>query len=183
MEMSNFLENGNIPREANNSRCNGMNLCTLAALALLILVVVPLLIACFLCLHSQSPEICWAHATLPSEDRDGYIIWKWNLTDCSSFIRNGSDQKLEILQSGMYFIYAQVTRIKTIKDYFTMTLYRDQNILLNQMTGTNSGEDTVSINFGRPYFLSKGEKLFCKVNNGLGHISTENQTYWGLYKM
>ncbi|KAM7162747.1 tumor necrosis factor ligand superfamily member 18 [Macrochelys suwanniensis] len=182
METSNFLENGNIPNEANKSRCNWMNRCTLAALALLILVVVPLLIVCFLCLHSQSPKICWAHATSPSGGRDRYIIWKWNLTDCSSFVRNDSDQKLEILQSGMYFIYAQVTRITTIQEYFTMTLYKNQNILLNQMTGTNT-EDTVSINFGRPYFLSKGDKLFCSVNSGLGHISKENRTYWGLYKM
>uniref|UniRef100_A0A8C3SIY5 THD domain-containing protein n=1 Tax=Chelydra serpentina TaxID=8475 RepID=A0A8C3SIY5_CHESE len=117
----------------------------------------------------------------PSGGRDRYIIWKWNLTDCSSFVRNDSDQKLEILQSGMYFIYAQVTRITTIKEYFTMTLYKNQNILLNQMTGTNTEEDTVSINFGRPYFLSKGDKLFCSVNSGLGHISKENRTYWGLY--
>ncbi|XP_030428617.1 tumor necrosis factor ligand superfamily member 18 [Gopherus evgoodei] len=180
METSNFLQNGNIPREANNSGCNRMNLCTLA---LLILVVVPLLIVCFLSLHSQPPEICWAHATSPSKHRDYDIIWKWSLTDCSSFVRNGSDQKLEILQSGMYFIYAQVTRMKEIESYFTMMLYKDENILLNQMTGTNTGENIASINFGRPYFLSKGEKLFCKVNDGLEHILTENLTYWGLYKM
>uniref|UniRef100_A0A8C4W286 THD domain-containing protein n=1 Tax=Gopherus evgoodei TaxID=1825980 RepID=A0A8C4W286_9SAUR len=90
---------------------------------------------------------------------------------------------LEILQSGMYFIYAQVTRMKEIESYFTMMLYKDENILLNQMTGTNTGENIASINFGRPYFLSKGEKLFCKVNDGLEHILTENLTYWGLYKM
>nr|XP_005304378.1 tumor necrosis factor ligand superfamily member 18 [Chrysemys picta bellii] len=180
MEISNFLENGNIPKEANNSGCNRMNLCTLA---LLILVVVPLLIVCSLCLHSQSPEICWAHATSPSDDHGHYIIWKWNMTHCSSFVRNDSNQKLEILQSGMYFIYAQVTRIKEIESYFTMMLYKDENILLNQMTGTNTGEKTASINFGRPYFLSKGEKLFCTINSGLGHILKDNQTYWGLYKM
>uniref|UniRef100_A0A8C3H7H6 THD domain-containing protein n=1 Tax=Chrysemys picta bellii TaxID=8478 RepID=A0A8C3H7H6_CHRPI len=119
----------------------------------------------------------------PSDDHGHYIIWKWNMTHCSSFVRNDSNQKLEILQSGMYFIYAQVTRIKEIESYFTMMLYKDENILLNQMTGTNTGEKTASINFGRPYFLSKGEKLFCTINSGLGHILKDNQTYWGLYKM
>ncbi|XP_006128880.2 tumor necrosis factor ligand superfamily member 18 [Pelodiscus sinensis] len=181
MEASHFLENGNIPQEANRSGCNWMKVCTLAALVLSTLVVVPLLIVCFLCLHRQSPEICWAHATLPSE-KDRIVTWKWNLTSCSSFVKNDANQTLEILQSGMYFIYAQVTRTKKAQGYFTITLYQEK-ILYNQITGTNSEEGTASIHFGRPYFLRKGEKLNFSINEGLHYIQTDNQTYWGLYKL
>ncbi|XP_074858912.1 tumor necrosis factor ligand superfamily member 18 [Carettochelys insculpta] len=180
METSNFLENGNIPREANNSGGIWINVCTLAALVLLTLVVVPLLVICFLGLRNQSPEICWAHATEPVGSP---ISWKWNLTNCSNFVKNISAHELEVLQSGMYFIYAQVTRKNKTRDYFTMVLYQDGVILLNQVTGTNAEEDTASVNCGRPYFLSKGAKLSCRINNGLGHIQTDNQTYWGLYKL
>ncbi|XP_067391298.1 tumor necrosis factor ligand superfamily member 18 [Emydura macquarii macquarii] len=182
METSNFLEKGNIPNEANNSGCNWMKFCSLAALVLLALVVIPVLVVCFLYLHRQSPETCWAHASHPTEDTDGPIMWQWNFTDCSSFVRNGSDQKLEVLQNGMYFVYAQVTRQMSTKNYFTMMLYKDQNFLLNQVTGPQN-ETVASINFGRPYFLTKGEKLFCSINDGLKHIQKDSQTYWGLYKM
>ncbi|KAF1649256.1 hypothetical protein FQA23_0003925, partial [Aptenodytes patagonicus] len=111
------------------------------------------------------------------------MSWEWKLEHCNGFVQMDHDQYLIIEQSGNYFIYAQVNRIKDMEDTFTVMLCKEPDILLNKVVGPKKGDERGTLNFGRPFFLQKGDKLYCQANFHLDYILAGNQTYWGLYKI
>ncbi|PKU45777.1 tumor necrosis factor ligand superfamily member 18-like protein [Limosa lapponica baueri] len=110
------------------------------------------------------------------------MSWEWNLEHCNGFVQD-HDQYLVIEQRGNYFIYAQVNRREVINQSFTLMLFKEPNIMLNKVVGPQGGDDKGTINFGRPFFLQRGDKLYCKANLDLDEILAGNQSYWGLYKI
>lgn len=112
-----------------------------------------------------------------STQKAGYLNWDWKLEHCNGMVQ-GLGEYLIIQQSGNYFIYAQLYREKTLNDSFTLVLYKDHQILLNQAMGHENG----TINFARPFYLQEGDKLYCKKNDDVD-IGLRNQTYWGLFKI
>lgn len=111
------------------------------------------------------------------------MSWEWNLEHCNGFVQKDHDQYLMIEQSGNYFIYAQVNRKKDMEQSFTLMLYKEPGILLNKVVGPKMGDEKGTVNFGRPFFLQKGDKLYCRGNFQPDYILAGNQTYWGLYKI
>lgn len=108
--------------------------------------------------------------------------WEWNLEHCDGFVQNAQAQHLLIKQSGRYFIYAQVNRIEATEKTFTLMLCKEPGIILNKAVGPNTTKSG-TVNFGRPFFLQKGDKLYCLLNIEPHSVLGRNQTYWGLYKM
>ncbi|KAF1480554.1 UNVERIFIED_CONTAM: hypothetical protein FQV15_0007382, partial [Eudyptes pachyrhynchus] len=111
------------------------------------------------------------------------MSWEWKLEHCDGFVQMDHDQYLKIEQSGNYFIYAQVYRKQEIENTFTLMLNKEPGILLNKVVGPKKGDESGMLNFGRPFFLQKGDKLYCQANFHLDYILAGNQTYWGLYKI
>ncbi|KAJ7403446.1 tumor necrosis factor ligand superfamily member 18-like protein [Pitangus sulphuratus] len=109
--------------------------------------------------------------------------WNWKLEHCNGFVRKDGDQYLIIEHSGKYFIYAQLHRLEEMEKAFTLTLYKDPEIMLNRAGGPIKGDVMATVNFARPFFLKKGDRLYCKENVPSHKISLGNQTYWGLFKM
>ncbi|XP_030082465.1 uncharacterized protein LOC115483909 isoform X1 [Serinus canaria] len=111
--------------------------------------------------------------------QDPYVlIWNWELRHCKGIVQ-GQGQYLIIQQTGKYFIYAQLYRKETLKEPFTMMLYKNKIIPLNNAVGPENG----TVNFARPFLLQKGDRLHCKKNDKKKYSLLENQTYWGLFKM
>ncbi|NXW72768.1 TNF18 factor, partial [Hirundo rustica] len=104
--------------------------------------------------------------------------WNWKLQHCNGMVQV-LGQHLLIQQSGSYFIYAQLYRYRTHKAPFMLMIYKDSKTLLNHAVGHDNG----TIYFARPFFLHKGEKLYCMKNDKEDYIELRNQTYWGLIKM
>lgn len=113
-------------------------------------------------------------STEDSED----MSWDWKLEHCTGIVKD-QEQYLIIQQSGRYFIYAQLFRMVTIKKPLSLMLYKDPKIPLNNAMGHENG----TINFGRLFFLQKGDKLYCTKNDSRDDIVLGEQTYWGLFKM
>jgi len=111
------------------------------------------------------------------------MSWDWKLEHCNGFVQEDHDRYLIIEQSGNYFIYAQVNRKADMEEPFTLMLYKEPRIPLNKAVGPNRGDEKGTINFGRPFFLQKGDKLYCEANFHLDYVLEGNQTYWGLYKI
>ncbi|GAB0192816.1 tumor necrosis factor ligand superfamily member 18 [Grus japonensis] len=146
------------------------------------------LISVVFCLfhHNQVPRTCWAHGFLKEssiQNDQSVMSWEWNLEHCDGFVQNDYDKHLIIEQSGNYFIYAQVYRKKDMEQSFTLVLYKEPAILLNKVVGPKMGDEKGTVNFGRPFFLQKGDKLYCQGNFDLDFLLAGNQTYWGLYKI
>nr|XP_009671113.1 PREDICTED: tumor necrosis factor ligand superfamily member 18-like [Struthio camelus australis] len=182
MEAPNLLENGNIPQKRKFS-CSQVAFYASAFLLTLISVLAPI-VFCVLH-HKQAPGTCWAHASLKVSSTPTSEVtwtWEWNLTHCDGFVEKDPNH-LTIMESGNYFIYAQVNRKKDMNESFTVVLYKEPDILLNKVVGLNVGVDKATISFGRPFSLHKGDKLCCKMNFKHDYILAENQTYWGLYKI
>uniref|UniRef100_A0A8C3QHW2 THD domain-containing protein n=1 Tax=Cyanoderma ruficeps TaxID=181631 RepID=A0A8C3QHW2_9PASS len=163
MEAPATLEDGNAPQSRRSMRLR----LVFYALMFVLIIISALVSIIFCLLHHQQPS------TL----EPGYLNWDWNLKHCNGMVQ-ARGQNLIIQQSGTYFIYAQLYREKTLNESFTLMLYKDNQILLNQAIGHANG----TINFARPFFLQKGEKLYCKKNDKVD-IWLRNQTYWGLFKM
>lgn len=104
--------------------------------------------------------------------------WDWKLENCNGVVQD-QGQYLIIQQSGKYFIYAQLFRMEKIKEPFTLMLYKEPKITLNNAVGHENG----TVNFARPFHLQKGDKLYCMKNHDVNHIVLKSQTYWGLFKM
>lgn len=114
----------------------------------------------------------------------GVMSWEWSLEHCDGFVQKDCDQYLIIEQSGNYFVYAQVNRVKVMEQPFTVELCKEPNNTLNKVVGPKEGNGRRTINFGRPFFLQKGDKLYCRGNSPyLDGIQAGNETYWGLYKL
>lgn len=112
------------------------------------------------------------------------MSWEWSLEHCDGFVQKDRDQYLIIEQSGNYFIYAQVNRVDVMKERFTVELCKEPHNILNKIAGPQEGDGSRTINFGRPFFLQKGDKLYCQGNSKyLDGIKAGNETYWGLYKL
>ncbi|XP_055580410.1 uncharacterized protein LOC129737169 [Falco cherrug] len=183
MDAPNLLEKGNIPQ-------NRKFPCSQVAFyaSIFVLIMISALVSVVLCLfhHKQAQELCWAHGSLkepPTPNFTGPMGWEWHLEHCDGFVQKDHDEYLIIKQSGNYFIYSQVHRKQDLKDSFTLMLYKEPNILLNKAVGPNMGDEKGTVNFGRPFSLQKGDKLYCKGNFYLDYILAGNQTYWGLYKI
>ncbi|KAM6065643.1 uncharacterized protein VSU04_007041 [Chlamydotis macqueenii] len=162
MEEPHLLENGNIPQKRKFPCCQ-VAFHTL----ILVLIMITALVSVVFCLlhHNQAPESCWAHGSLKESsnlDLGGTVSWEWNLEHCDGCVQKGHDQYLIIEQSGHYFIYAQVNRKKDMNESFTLMLYKEPDILLNKVVGSNMGDGRGTVNFGRPFFLQKGDKLYCQ---------------------
>lgn len=93
------------------------------------------------------------------------------------------NEHLIIMESGDYFIYAQINRVTEMNESFMLILYKEQGIALNKAVGPNNGSENGTVNFGRPFYLQKGDKLYCELNVNSGKILLGNQSYWGLYKI
>lgn len=149
---------------------------------LLVLILISALVPIVFCLlhHQQAPGSCWAHGSLnESSSQDPYVlIWNWELQHCKGIVQ-GQGQYLIIQQTGKYFIYAQLYRKETLKEPFTMMLFKNKIIPLNNAVGPENG----TVNFARPFLLQKGDRLHCKKNDKENYSLLENQTYWGLFKM
>uniref|UniRef100_A0A674GUB2 THD domain-containing protein n=1 Tax=Taeniopygia guttata TaxID=59729 RepID=A0A674GUB2_TAEGU len=178
MEAPAMLENGKNAPEKRRSTCLPVAFHPLIFVLIIISALVPI-VFCLLH-HQQAPGSCWAHGSLnESSTEDPYVlIWNWKLEHCNGIVQ-AQGQYLIIQQSGKYFIYAQLFRKETLKEPFTMMLYKNQTIALNNAVGHVNG----TINFARPFFLQKGDKLSCKKNDKSDDSLLENQTYWGLFKM
>ncbi|XP_025069382.1 uncharacterized protein LOC112551649 isoform X1 [Alligator sinensis] len=181
METTNCLEKKS-PKEK-NCRCYWI-VCILISFFLLTLVLVLFCIVRCFTHPAQTSDICWVHATWPSNST-GIVRWKWNMTNCSNSVQNITENNhdmLEILQDGLYFVYSSVHHLNSIDDdNFTIMLH-SKNYLLDKVTGPNCGDTSSTISFGRPHLLKKGERLYLLFNNNLMYIS-RNITYWGLFRM
>ncbi|CAN8218023.1 unnamed protein product [Coccothraustes coccothraustes] len=113
-----------------------------------------------------------------SSQDPGVLIWNWELRHCKGIVQ-GQGQYLIIQQSGKYFIYAQLFRKETLKEPFTVMLFKNETIPLNNAVGPENG----TVSFARPFLLQKGDKLHFKNNDEKDCSLLENQTYWGLFKM
>uniref|UniRef100_A0A8C3E1S1 THD domain-containing protein n=1 Tax=Corvus moneduloides TaxID=1196302 RepID=A0A8C3E1S1_CORMO len=177
MEAPAMLENGNAPQ-------NRKSTCLQVAFYALIfvLIIISALVSTVFCLlhHKQAPGPCWAHGSLKQSSTQSSedLNWDWKLEHCNGIVQD-QGQYLIIEQSGNYFIYAQLYRQEKIKEPFSLMLYKDPKIALNNAVGHDNG----TVNFARPFFLEKGDKLYCKKNDDLDNILLKNQTYWGLFKM
>ncbi|KAM6128750.1 uncharacterized protein FYN12_005475 [Phoenicopterus ruber ruber] len=182
MEAPNLLENGNIPQRRKFLCCQ-----VAFYTSIFVLIIISALVCVVFCMHhhKQAPGSCWAHGSLreSSPNLKGTMSWEWNLEHCDGFVQKDHDQYLVIEQSGNYFIYAQVNRKQDMEESFTLVLYKEPDILLNKVVGPKMGDGKGTVNFGRPFFLQKGDKLYCKGNFQLTYILAGNQTYWGLYKI
>ncbi|KAM6080695.1 uncharacterized protein LJ206_009764 [Theristicus caerulescens] len=182
MEAPNLLENRNVPQKRKFLSCQ-VAFYTL----IFVFIMISALVSVVFCLlhHKQAPGSCWAHGSLKesSPDFKGAMSWEWNLMHCDGFVQKDHDQYLRIEQSGNYFIYAQVNRKRVMKAPFTLMLYKKPGVLLNKVVGPKMGDKKGTVNFGRPFFLQRGDMLYCQGNFRLGYILAGNQTYWGLYKI
>uniref|UniRef100_A0A803TXM3 TNF family profile domain-containing protein n=1 Tax=Anolis carolinensis TaxID=28377 RepID=A0A803TXM3_ANOCA len=132
--------------------------------------------------------LCFAFALLPPglsmeapvSSQDG-INWMWK-QDCAGSVRNTSSSSLEILESGIYFVYVYVARLEDIstQDFFTVQLVDHSENILSLLRGFN--DTRAFVNMGRSFFLAKGIKLHLEMNAGLEYIDT-SWTYWGLFKI
>ncbi|XP_064282434.1 uncharacterized protein LOC135304114 isoform X2 [Passer domesticus] len=176
MEPPAMLEGGNAP-EKRRSTCLRVAFHALIFVLIIISALVP--IAFCLLYHQQAPGSCWAHGSLKedSSEEPGVLIWNWKLEHCNGIVQD-QEQYLIIQQSGKYFIYAQLYRKETPKESLTMTLFQNQGIL-NMAVGPVNG----TVNFARPFFLHKGDKLHCMKNDKNKYSLLENLTYLGLFKM
>lgn len=113
-----------------------------------------------------------------STQYSGDTNWDWKLEHCNGIVQD-QGQYLIIEQSGNYFIYAQLFRQNKIKEPLTLMLYKHPKITLNNAMGHDNG----TINFARPFFLEKGDKVYCEKNSKSDNSLLSNQTYWGLFKM
>uniref|UniRef100_A0A663DM14 THD domain-containing protein n=1 Tax=Aquila chrysaetos chrysaetos TaxID=223781 RepID=A0A663DM14_AQUCH len=170
MEAPKLLENGNIPQERKFTSCQ-VAFYTL----IFVLIIISAVVSVVFCLlhHKQSS----------TPNTRGVMSWEWNLEHCDGFVQKDRDQYLIIKQSGNYFIYAQVNRKQIMEQSFTLVLCKEPDILLNKVVGPKMGDEKGTVNFGRPFFLQKGDKLYCQGNYRLNYILAGNQTYWGLYKI
>uniref|UniRef100_A0A8B9M368 THD domain-containing protein n=1 Tax=Accipiter nisus TaxID=211598 RepID=A0A8B9M368_9AVES len=183
MEAPKLLENGNIPQKRKFTS-HQVAFYTL----IFVLIIISAMVSVVFCLlhHKQAPGLCWAHGFLKESSTPntrGTMSWEWNLEHCDGFVQKDHDQYLIIKQSGNYFIYAQVNRKQIAQESFTLMLWKEPKILLNKVVGPNMGDEKGTVNFGRPFFLQKGDKLYCQGNNSLNYTLAGNQTYWGLYKI
>uniref|UniRef100_A0A8C8A298 THD domain-containing protein n=1 Tax=Otus sunia TaxID=257818 RepID=A0A8C8A298_9STRI len=169
MESPNLLENGNIPQQRKFPCCQ---------VAFYTLIFVLIMISALV-----SVVFCLLHHKQVRPNFQDAMSWEWNLEHCDGFVQNDHDQYLLIKQSGNYFIYAQVNRKRDMNESFTVMLYKEPTIPLNKVVGSKMGDGKGTLSFGRPFFLQKGDKLYCQVNFGPDYIVSGNQTYWGLYKL
>ncbi|XP_040421950.1 uncharacterized protein LOC121074220 [Cygnus olor] len=178
MEAPNLLENGNIPQKR---KCP----CCKVALYTSIFVLIALSVVFCLVLHKQPPETCWAHGFLlnySTSTNKATMIWEWNLKHCDDLVQQNR-KHLIIKKNGNYFIYAQISRQKNVTELFTVELYKEPNISLNKAVGPKAGDEKGMVNFGRPFYLQKGDTLYCEANIGPEAITMGTDTYWGLYKI
>uniref|UniRef100_A0A672TH93 THD domain-containing protein n=1 Tax=Strigops habroptila TaxID=2489341 RepID=A0A672TH93_STRHB len=171
MEAPNLMENGNIPQKRK------LPCCQVAFYTLIfVLIMISALVSVVFCLihHKQALGSCWTHFL---------VFWDWNLEHCDGFVQKDDAEYLVIEQSGNYFIYAQVNRKRHMEVSFTLMMYKEPDVLLNKVVGPKEGDERGTVNFGRPFFLQKGDKLYCQGNFNRNYILEGNQTYWGLYKI
>ncbi|KAM9543590.1 uncharacterized protein ACIB01_011317 [Guaruba guarouba] len=183
MEAPNLLENGNIPQKRKLPCCQ-VAFCTLIFVSIIISALVSVVFCSIH--HKQALGPCWAHGSLkkPSTPNlKGVMSWEWNLERCNGFVQKDDDEYLVIEQSGNYFIYAQINRKQHMEVSFTLMMFKEPDVLLNKVVGPKEGDERGTVNFGRPFFLQKGDKLYCQGNLNLNYILEGNQTYWGLYKI
>uniref|UniRef100_A0A670IHN1 TNF family profile domain-containing protein n=1 Tax=Podarcis muralis TaxID=64176 RepID=A0A670IHN1_PODMU len=111
---------------------------------------------------------------------DKSIHWEWKPI-CPGSALTTSPSSLEILESGMYFVYAYValTEEASTEHRFSVYLMADSQVH-SVFQGPNAM--LAFINMGRPYFLKNGIKLHLDINEGLTHIDS-NRTYWGILKI
>uniref|UniRef100_A0A8C5UKH6 THD domain-containing protein n=1 Tax=Malurus cyaneus samueli TaxID=2593467 RepID=A0A8C5UKH6_9PASS len=159
MEAPTLLENGN-DSQKRKSTCLQLAFYVPIFVLMIIISVVASILFCLL-LHKQVRT-----------------NWDWKLDHCNGIVRD-QEQYLVIEQSGKYFIYAQLFRKDKMKEPFSLMVYKDPKIPLNNILGHENG----TANFARPFFLEKGDKLYCKQNGDLDKNLLETQTYWGLFKM
>uniref|UniRef100_A0A8D0KSP8 THD domain-containing protein n=1 Tax=Strix occidentalis caurina TaxID=311401 RepID=A0A8D0KSP8_STROC len=170
MESPDLVENGNIPQQRKFPCCQ----VAFYALIFVLIMISTLVSVVFCLLHHKQPS---------TPNLRGAMSWEWNLQHCDGFVQKDHDQYLIIKQSGNYFIYAQVNRKQDMNESFAVMLYKEPTIPLNKVVGSKMGDRKGTLNFGRPFFLQKGDKLYCRVNFDLDYIVSGNQTYWGLYKL
>ncbi|XP_053247052.1 tumor necrosis factor ligand superfamily member 18 [Podarcis raffonei] len=179
MEALAFTEGPNPHSDPQTPRNYRITLCLAACLVILMLVLLPFSIACILLHHKQSPKTCWIHGSSPVPS-DKTIHWEWKPI-CPGSALTASPSSLEILESGMYFVYAYValTEEASTEHRFSVYLMADSQVH-SVFQGPNAM--LAFINMGRPYFLKNGIKLHLDINEGLTHIDS-NRTYWGILKI
>ncbi|KAM6124463.1 uncharacterized protein FYW35_003872 [Pterocles gutturalis] len=191
MEAPNLLENGNIPQKRKFSSCQ-----VTFYTSIFVLIIISALVSVVICLLHQK-QLTLLLSTISADNisinslvresstpnsKDA-LSWEWKLEHCEGFVQKDQDQYLIIEQNGNYFIYAQVNRREEMNQSFSLFLYKEPEIPLNKAVGPNTGDKKGTVNFGRPFFLQKGDKLYCQGNFPLDYIVAGNQTYWGLYKI
>lgn len=105
------------------------------------------------------------------------MSWVWHSNNCQGVVQD-QGMYLIIQQTGKYFIYAQLFRKNTTSVPLSLMLFNDSNLLTNALRHDNG-----TINFARPFFLYKGDKLHLMQNDEDLNEVLKNQTYWGLFKM
>lgn len=112
------------------------------------------------------------------------VIWKWEHNFDDSAVQVDADNYgLEILETGMYFVYIYVahTEEDSFEDSFNVQLKANSSqVPLSLLKGVDAPH--ASILMGRPYFLKNGVNLYLDINAGLTHIDCI-LTYWGLFKI
>ncbi|XP_034957979.1 tumor necrosis factor ligand superfamily member 18-like [Zootoca vivipara] len=179
MEALAFTEGPNPHNDPQTARNYRITLCLAACMVILMLVLLPFFIACMLLHHKQSPKTCCFHGSSPVPS-DETIQWEWE-PSCPGSALTASGSSLEVLESGMYFVYAYVALKEeaSTDHHFTVHLIADSQVL-SVFQGSNVMR--AFINMGRPYFLENGKKLHLEINEGLTHIDS-NRTYWGILKI
>uniref|UniRef100_A0A669PU74 THD domain-containing protein n=1 Tax=Phasianus colchicus TaxID=9054 RepID=A0A669PU74_PHACC len=180
MEAPHLMENGNTSQRR--------KWCKVALYtSIFVLIVISFLVSTiFYLLHDKQPqETCWAHGFLkrynPTSNR-GTMIWEWSFKHCHGLVKDHNEY-LIIMEDGNYFIYAQINRETETEESFTLALYKEPGITLNEAVGPNKGGNNGTVNFGRPFYLRKGDELRCELNVNSGKILLGYQSYWGLYKI
>uniref|UniRef100_A0A803XUF3 THD domain-containing protein n=1 Tax=Meleagris gallopavo TaxID=9103 RepID=A0A803XUF3_MELGA len=180
MEAPHLTGNGNTSQRR---KCCKVALYT----SIFVLIVISFLVSTvFYLLQDKEPQgTCWAHGSLktyiPTENR-GTMIWEWSFKHCQGLVKDRSEY-LIIMENGNYFIYAQINRETEMNESFTLLLHKKPGIILNEAVGPNKGGKNGTVNFGRPFYLQKGDELYCELNVNSGKILLGEKSYWGLYKI
>ncbi|KAM6453954.1 uncharacterized protein PHA67_013395 [Liasis olivaceus] len=145
-----------------------------------------MLLGCILLHQKQTFKTCWFHGSSPvtSSATQTSISWKWEYNCNDSTVQvDAGNYGLEILETGMYFVYIYVARTEddSSEDSFTVHLKANSSqVPLSLLKGVDAPR--ASVFMGRPYFLKNGIKLHLDINAGLTHIDCI-LTYWGLFKI
>ncbi|XP_074076470.1 tumor necrosis factor ligand superfamily member 18 [Macrotis lagotis] len=135
-----------------------------------------------LSLKPQAPQLCWNQASLKPEiqEADPLKINAWRWLKTSTLCMNETEnQKLRILQKGLYLVFGEMKRKMKDKAPFATRLMKGEHVL-NQ----KQSEDNI-IKLLEIYQFNEGDEISLDLNdNNFDHMEKDStETYWGILHM